>query len=220
VGSTYLGRLERAANRFRAWAETQPAEKRTGEWECDYEDWGEIYQSFEVFLEHTLVEEWDEGSMATVLYLMARDNEFQRLAGEIAKDPSRLLKVAKAALTFPDRDARWQMADELGKVKKRTGCRAEAEVLLLQFVQDEAEYVRRQALMALAKFSSPHVERLAVEIWNIEDESQQWARMAVLWSLQQIRSSLLESLLAEAVVDPREYLSNYAKKILDAEETP
>jgi HEAT repeat protein len=213
-------RLQEVTEHFRTWAETQPVEIRSGEWECDYEEWGAIYQRFERFIQRTSVEQWSDDATSLVLYLIARDNEFQRLVRLVAEDPMRLLFVARASLAHSDRDARWQIAVELGRIKRRNELRHTAEDLLLLLVQDKDEYVRRQALMALANLRSSHVGRLATEIWNIEHESQQWARMAVLWSLKHVRSPLFEAFLTEAESDPRPYLAEYARKMRQKKPVP
>lgn len=65
-------------------------------------------------------------------------------------------------------------------------------------VRDDAEYVRRRALQALAALGCSEVERLALEMWDRPDPQREWARMMVLSCLNQAGSPHLERLLDEA----------------------
>lgn len=202
--------LEEQVDRFRTWADAYLVERRSGEWECDYGKWNLLYDSFAKFLRDCPVAGWDKEVMETVIYIVARDNEVEIMMSELAQDLNRLLAVADACLSSAERDAKWQVAARLGKLSVRP---QEAESLLLKFMEDEDEYVRRQALMALGRIRSPHVERLAEQIWNRVEEWQEYQRMAVLDALQNAGSPLLETYLTKANEDGRQHLAAYAVKI-------
>lgn len=202
--------LEAEIARFRAWADDFPVAERNGEWECFYADWQEIYRAFSAFVSATTCQEWDAKLKETLLYIIARDNEEQVLAKAVAKNPDDLICLAERALASPERDARWQLAAELGGLDHRL---TEAEPLLLQYARDEDEYVRRRALIALADCGSSKVEELAVSAWAAAEAWQEYQRMAVLYALWKVGSRQLETYLAEADADGRQYLVAYAARI-------
>jgi hypothetical protein len=197
-------------NRFREWAKAYPEEQRSGEWECGYNFWGDIYDAFLEFTNVRPFESWSPNELETVLYAIARDNELEHLAGEIRRRyPDLLLKLAREAIRIGERDNRWQLSEQLGYVRDL----GEAERLLLILAHDEDEYVRRRSLNSLARLGSPAVEKLALEAWNRPDPAQEWARMMALDCLQMVGSPSLEPLLAEAEKDERKYLAEFAKGI-------
>ena len=195
---------------FREWVKGYPADRRSGEWEFDYERWGELYAAVLNYVAAGPVQDWPDEALKAVLYAVARDNEMQHLSRETRlRHPAQLVALARAALSRGEPDARWQLADELGHL----GHVGEAERLLLILVRDEQEYVRRRALGALARISSPSVEQLALETWHRPDEHQEWARMMALDCLYRVGSSQLGQLLAEAERDERQNLRDFAKRV-------
>jgi HEAT repeat protein len=198
-------------NRFRVWAETaSPAPERSGDWECGYEDWQTLYDTVLKFVASRPLASWSDVELQAVLYAIARDNESQCLASDIRQEhPELVPPLARAALQIGEKDDRWQLAVELGKL----GASAEVEQLLLELASDNCEYVRRQALRSLLMVGSPAVESLALAAWRRPDEHQEWARMMALFCLNTIASPHLESLLAEAERDTRQYLRGYAERI-------
>ncbi|MCL2089686.1 MAG: HEAT repeat domain-containing protein [Micrococcales bacterium] len=201
--------LKTEVGRFQSWADSYLPHQRCGEWECDYEEWSSIYQAVLGFVAACPFGSWSHDDARTVLYAIARDNEMEHLAGEIRRQhPDLLVWLTHVSIAMGEPDDRWQLAAELGRLASE-----EAEQLLLQLAHDQDEYVRRKALSALAKLSSPAVEELAVEAWHRPDPHQQWARMAALSALQQIGSPRLEALLTEAERDPRKYLREFAERV-------
>jgi hypothetical protein len=193
---------------FRAWADAYPHAIRNGEWECDYKSWPSLYDAVLGFVAGRPLESWSAEELQAVLYALARDHEMQHLAREIRRrQPELLLPLARAAIRMGERNNRWQLAVELGRVGLG------AEQLLLEMARDEHEYVRRRALESLAQIGSPAVEELALAAWHLPDEDQEHARMMVLHCLDQIGSSMLEPLLAEAERDERQYLRGFAEGI-------
>lgn len=201
-------------DRFRLWADAQPVNRRSGEWECNYPDWNPLYEVVLLFVTTHPFHEWSSEELAAVLYAVARDNECQVLAREIRYDPEMLLSLAKAAADCGEPDAKWQLAEDPGQLGH--GGR-EVEQVLVTLACDADEYVRRRSLRALARLRSPAVEKLAWAEWHRADENQQWARMMVLWCLHRIGSSLLEPLLGEAERDDRPDLCSYAKRVRQGE---
>lgn len=201
--------LEQEVTRFRSWAETYDR-PRCGEWECDYPNWGDLYNVVTAYLSHSKVEEWDECVSGLLLYAIARDNEDEYIAGQLSKTPEKLYALTQAALRSGEKDAKWQLAEQLAHYPGRE----ETESLLLALVRDADEYVRRRALMALGKIKSSQVETLAGEAWNSGNEYQ---RMAVLDALHSVESKKLALYLDLAQVDGRNYLMAFANRIRTGE---
>ncbi|HEX8637553.1 MAG TPA: HEAT repeat domain-containing protein [Pyrinomonadaceae bacterium] len=202
--------LKEQINQFRRWANTYPIEQRSGEWECSYNGWNLLYDSFTKFLQACPVEKWNQEIIQDVLYIIARDNETEIMISDLALDTNRLLFIANAAISSSERDAKWQIAAKLGKLSSNL---QDAESLLLKFVEDDEEYVRRIAFMSLGSIGSAHVEQLAEQIWNREEEWQEYQRMAVLDALLKVNSPQLKEYLVKAVEDGRQYLVAYSRKI-------
>jgi len=204
-------KLKEEVARFREWTQTYPTEEHFGEWECDYPDWEPLYRAVLDFVGSIPPAYWTPEEWDGVLYAIARDNEDGYLAESIGEQhPQIIAPLAAAALEQGEAQARWQFAVELGKSGQLS---APVESLLLRMAGDADEYVRRRALMELARLQSPLTEELALAAWQQPHENQQWARMAALWSLNRIHSPLLERLMIEAEADDRSYLSAYALQL-------
>jgi hypothetical protein len=103
---------------FRAWADTLDVAiaDRSGEWECDYDGWSEIYRAWTALLAKHPLQGWSATLTIQVLYALARDNECQVMARALAKHESdSLLALAELALNDGEPDAKWQLAIELGQ---------------------------------------------------------------------------------------------------------
>ena len=90
---------------------------------------------------------------------------------------------------------------------------ADVEKLLLIMAADADEYVRRRTLMVLARVNCASTEGLALAAWDEAHPSQEWARMAALWSLHRVQSPVLDALLTQAEGDSRPNLSDFAKRM-------
>jgi HEAT repeat protein len=141
------GDLTREVRRFKTWAESGAPDvlgigHGRGEWECNYPHWEELYESAEALLAqpHLI----DEESADLLLYVLARDNEDERIADELKHAPLALSKILQRGLTYPDPDARWQIAMILAAAMGEA-----ARETLHQLSTDTDEYVRRRATFAL-----------------------------------------------------------------------
>lgn len=174
-----MTKIRRETDRFRAWAASIPAESRSGEWECDYGDWDALREAVVEFLKSPTAD-WRKDDINDALYAIARDNESELLAEEVANDADVLLELAGYALETDETEAKWQLAAQLGTLSSRT---QEAEALLLRFVDDADEYTSRRALLALAELKSPQAEALAERAWNTGLEHERIAALSVLKDL-------------------------------------
>jgi hypothetical protein len=139
--------LTREVRRFKTWAKSGAPDvlrigHDRGEWECNYPHWQELYETTEALLAQPRL--IDEESTELLLYVLARDNEDERIADELRHAPLALSKILHRALTYPDPDARWQIAMILPAAMGEA-----ARELLDQLCKDTHEYVRRRATFAL-----------------------------------------------------------------------
>jgi len=204
---TAEARLVQAVLAFRNWADGYPVGQRSGEWESHYDQWPSITSAFTAFLDSGTPELWNALTVETLLYILARDNEMEILKEELITRPCHLLALAKVGLHSTEPDARWQLADALGRVELAA---SEVEPLLVQLFHDRDEYVSRRALLALARRRSKEAEALAFRAWNTEHE---YHRMAALDTLFACKSPSLSSYLNLADRDGREHLVNLANEI-------
>ena len=212
MGCDAFIKLEAQADQFRVWAQTAYPGQRFGEWECDYQNWGEIYSAFSLFLRECPFSDWSEEAIETVLYLVARDNESGILTSEIAEEPHRLLFIAQKGANSAERDAKVSLVMEFTNLPVNL---QKTEPILLQWAEDADEYVRRSALGELGRQKSPAVERLVEQAWNRLDPMQEYQRMTALYALYNSGSPLLETYLREAEAGGRPFLAAYAAKIRD-----
>lgn len=200
-------RLVQTVSAFRSWADSYPADQRSGEWECDYEQWPAITSAFISFLDSGAPQFWDTSTAELLLYILARDNEMEGLKRELITRPVHLLALSRVAISSTEAEARWQLADALGSVELTAN---DVEPLLEQFFHDGDEYVCRRALLALARQQSKMAESLALRAWNTE---HQYQRMAALEALSAVNSPLLPSYLDLAQHDGRQHLVNFASEL-------
>ncbi len=206
-----MGALKTEVNRFREWANTISPEHHSGEWECGYERWADLYDAVLISMADGPPEAWTDEALQDILYAVARDNEDEYLASEIRlRHPATLIALARAVSTGGEADAKWQLAEQLGHLG---GSGGEVEQILLILVRDQEEHVRRRALRALTRIGSPEAERLALDAWRRPDEHQKYARIMALTCLHRISSQHLGALLDEADRDERPYLRNCAGRI-------
>ena len=209
--------LSTEATLFRNWARDYiGAHGAHGEWECDYPEWNRVYEVFDEYLRAVDVARASTLVIGDLLYLLARDNECENIARKIAElqPPDRLLFLAEQSSALGEANARWQLAVQLGALSLSGAEHARIECILLAFMRDEDEYVRRRSLQALASQRSAAVESLALAAWNEIHDSQQWTRMNVLEVLRQVSSTRLPELLKEAASDPGPYLATFARNLL------
>ena len=158
--------------KFKEWADLYPIHHRTGEWECEYDQWPPLWAAAIAVLNSLESSKWMNECCENMLYAIARDNEAGYIAGELEARPGVLFELARIAVDSSEPDAKWQLAARLGML---TTDRDEAERLLLRFVDDHNEYVSRRSLIALGTLKSIHAEALAERAWLTGHEYQRIA---------------------------------------------
>ena len=145
--------LEQEIAKFRQWAEFRlgpdhipNADTHGAEWECDYLGWPALYSAVEACLlaKANETNPLTKAERELLLYALARDNEDQVVLELFEQFPDASIQLARAAIDYPDKEARWQVVVLLGHLKG-----AEAVSLLQRFLEDDSEYVRRRAGTAL-----------------------------------------------------------------------
>ncbi len=203
--------LHQEVEKFKAWDTANfPEGNRYGEWEDDYPAWDALYNVTMKFLASSSPAELDDTDVTDLLYVIARDNEAEKLANEVPKEPDRLLGLSGVALTSLETDAKWQLAARLGALSDQL---QEAEALLLEFVDDYNEYVSRRALLSLGQLKSPRAEALAERAWST---GQEYQRLAALSVLEEISSDKLPLYIQRAMEDGRESVVRKARLIQQA----
>lgn len=202
--------LHSEVEKFRAWASDYPVEQRSGEWECDYEEWPNLNRSFTAYLDSHSPQEADDHAVFDLIYAVARDNEMEDLVSELAKKSEWFAFLLPSVLEYDEPDARWQFAVTLGH---RVLPFTDAEGALMRLVADGHEYVSRMALQALGRIGSAHTERLCERAWATNHEYQ---RIMALWVLKEIDSPKLSAYLALAKMDGRKYVVSNANEIENA----
>ena len=194
---------------FRVWASLPGRAGRYGEWECDYEPWGDIYEAFWAFIKDCPPSQWTSEIKRILLYALARDNEGGILADDLFEDMERVHALIELCFQEGEWDAREQIASRLGTIPFSE----QHELWLLRFADDEYEYVRRMALSSLGRIDSAHAESVAEKAWFREEEWQEYQRLQALDTLHRIRSGKLRDYLQFAKEDGRKYLVALATEI-------
>lgn len=204
-----MNQLFQEIKNYHEWANYQ--DKQIVEWESTYEEWPKIIKLFEVFICNTDFGQWDDEQINEVLYIIARDNEAEMLAAMVSENELLLLFLAEKALASEEADAKWQLAIQLPNCER---C-SEAERLLIRYVQDEAEYVNRRALMALAAIGSGETEKYCEIAWKRDcyGDLQEYQRMAALHALSVIESKQLPKYIELAKQDGRKWLVKSLKGV-------
>jgi len=203
--SDMIGKLELEIINFKKWSSTLL--DRQSDWELNYPYWNRIYSITDEIISSIPLIYWNEDTFQNILYLLARDNETETLLSELTTQPLKLIALAYYSLNYDDYQARWQIAEALGRLD---AIYAEVDNIIVKFISDSNEYVSRRALLALAHRKSNMVEAHALEAWKSRSEHQ---RIAALYSLYEVNSPILKSLLTSAQYDSSKYVQEAAKSI-------
>ncbi len=196
--------------KFKRWSLSYPTETRSGEWECDYNHWNDLYAVFTNFIESNSPEVLKEHDIENIIYIVARDNEMEVLISDLAEKPYWFKAILPRVLECDEPDAKWQFSVVLGDNVLPF---MESEASLLKLVDDENEYVSRRALQSLGRIGSSKTESLCERAWETNHEYQ---RIMALWVLKEIHSQKLERYLSLAKEDGRRYIVSNANEIKNA----
>ena len=200
--------LHQEVTKFRDWVssvEYLSSEILNTEYGYCYSEWWSLCIIILSFLTPSVNKDWSTQDVDDILYVIGWDNECEYLIDKIEENSDVLIKLADLALNSAEDDAKWQLADRLGNLLNEP-----AESLLLKFINDKNEYVRRRSLIALGRMKSPHAEALAEKSWETGNEYQ---RIAALWVLYDLSSNKLVAYLQNAMQDGRHLVLTNAHQI-------
>ncbi len=206
------GQLFIEIDKFDTWAQSHfniLQDDIGGEWECNYENWADIYKSFEEFILSTEPQTLTHNEKQRLLYIIARDNETEYLSSIL--NEQFLIILTEFSIVYGHRDDKWQLAVQIHKLADRQ----KAFILLEKLVNDDEEYVNRRSLMELARLKSEKVEFYADKFWYKDKygEMEEYQKIAVLHSLKSINSKFLDNYIELAKQSGKRYLVENAEKI-------
>ncbi len=170
-------------DKFIQWADKQ--ENKSVEWECLYPHWQSIYDEVNKCIKKNKL---SDAEIDLILYALARDNESEIVKDSLIEYPHTGLSIAKNGWNYGDKDARWQIASLLGKIKS-----SESIDLLKKLVEDNDEYVRRRALLSLSLVDKGFAEKFAIK-WIKSDF--EYSRLVALDVLYDLESDYFDSAIA------------------------
>jgi hypothetical protein len=140
--------LRTQVERFKSWATSlSKGGPLYGEWEMEYPHWEELYRAASDLLLSDPFE-WDQELKNVLLYAIARDNEAELIIGSLSR--IQIDALASSLLTCIEPDAKWQIAEQIGKQPLNEARRT----VLLALASEENEYVRRRAINVLTTLSA------------------------------------------------------------------
>jgi len=108
--------LQLAVHNFRAWADASFPAERFGEWETEYDDWENLHLAATAVL-RCETDAWDSETKELLLFVIARDNEVEFIAGLLTE--RQCLLLAEASIHSDQHDAKWQLAVRLANFRCR-----------------------------------------------------------------------------------------------------
>lgn len=189
--------------RFKEWA--PPHEGSYGEWECDYEHWGDLWSAAEELMARCAHDLPDKVTTSDLLYAIARDNELERLREKLVKYPELLRYLARCGVESSEPDARWQIVVSVADAHL-----PDAADLIRPYLTDADEYVRRRSLLAIAPYSPTEAEEIA-KAWM--DEEYEYSRIAGLHVLNIVNSDSIALYLKRHANDPSQYVRSNVDEI-------
>jgi len=182
-------KFDEQVDNFRQWSRTIKLEF---EWEESFPNWQLIYTIFDTLIETTTYEMWNQRTVNNLLFIIGRDNESELLMSKIAEYPGALLFLGREGITYTDCDTKWQLAHYLAECFSD---HPDVEEIILKYYEDDNEYVKRRALLALGIIKSKYAEQCALESWGTGMKYQRLAALEVLKQLNSLYYFKLKKLL-------------------------
>jgi|688.fasta_scaffold258512_2 hypothetical protein len=198
--------LTTEVTKFKQWQ--PPYAQRNGEWECDYEQWNDLWTAAKSAIFRFKDGDIPDDVANDLIFAIARDNETEIIREHLTEFPLLLSKLAKHVVPSQEKDAKWQIALSVSEAKLYN-----AADLIRPFLFDEYEYVRRRSLMAIAPFSPSEAEEIAIT--NLH-EKYEYTRIAALHVLHMVDSPKLKECLEFLESDPSEYVRQNVQRLSSA----
>lgn len=184
-------KLDEQVDDFWRWSKTI---KHELEWEVSFPRWELLNTIFDTLIATTTNHTWEQRTVNNLLFIIGRDNESELLIRKITEYPESLLFLGKEGITYSDSDTKWQLVHYL------TECfptHFEVEEIIYRYYEDQNEYVKRRALLALGIIKSKYAEQCALESWRTGMKYQKLAALEVLIQLNSPYYSELQNLTKE-----------------------
>lgn len=213
----FIPYLKKEISAFRQWAEQYQAENInfSGEWECDYCFWENIYTAFENVLNSCVPSQADEKLMIDMLYIIARDNEAENLIYHLCQYPEWFGFLCEKSLQTGESNAKWQFAAYLPSYPYSDKTKERTVDFVENFLNDKDEYVSRRAFQSMAVIVPEKVDEYAEFFWNDDkcqnDESLTYRRFTVLEALQIAKSDKTDYYMNLALSGNDDLLKNSAE---------
>lgn len=183
-------KLRNELNKFWLWSSQTAYEYAKHVWKKEQEEWE--YQNWDILMKLTqdAIEAIANGEenkelVDCILETMALDNEDEIVLDECEEKlhNNNLLYLSSIAILHEQSEARWQVAELLGRCKNEnvTG-------LLIKLIDDENKYVQRRALLSLVRVNPLEAEGICLNKLNDEDD---YLRLVALRMLRETKSKLL-----------------------------
>jgi len=179
--------------------------KKQEEWE--YQNWDILMKLTQDAIEAIANGEKNKELVDCILETMALDNEDEMVLDECEEKlhNNNLLYLSSIAILHDQSEARWQVAELLGRCKNEnvTG-------LLIKLIDDENKYVQRRALLSLSRVNQFETERICLNMLNDADD---YLRLVALRMLREAKSELLTKAIDILKNDTFEFIQKEIKEI-------
>lgn len=201
-----MNEIKDILNDFDEWAAQMSREDQSPEWESEYPGWMNAYSMFELWLKNHALTAIDLETKRDILKLLAHDSEDGVILGLLEDYPEIGDQVAISYSDCSDPNARWQISQYLG-----TRDSPETISLLETLLEDTDNYVRRIALLSLAKRDLLLATSRARNFLMSNDE---YLRLIAITILGDAKPSDLETILHTMRNDPSDIVRERVRSLL------
>ncbi|RJE91290.1 HEAT repeat domain-containing protein [Paenibacillus sp. 1011MAR3C5] len=182
----------------------------TNSHESMYPRWDELIRLTCIAI--TNLEMGETSQIDLILEVMALDNEEEAILIECEEQltNSGLNLLIEKGCSFPFRNARWQIAELIGRKKSR-----EFENYLIALTNDDSKYVQRRALLSLVKINSQLANEISFQ--KLEDDNEM-IRLVSIRILSQTSSDFLKEATKKLASDSSLLIKEELNKIMCNEE--
>lgn len=209
---TILNELKNELNNFWMWANQTPHEYAKNGWMLKQEEWE--YPNWDMLIKLTIEAikavcngEKTKELIDCILEVMALDNEDEQILDECEEKLTfnDLLYLVQIAILHIQREARWQIAELLGRYKNN-----DTTEFLRRLIGDDDKYVQRRALLSLTKVNICQAEEICLTKLTDEDD---YLRLVSLRILREIKSDFLEQAISTLKNDKFQYIQKEIEEI-------
>ena len=208
----FIDSFKKEIDLYWKWSRVSEDKYSKDEWiiesqEWEYSNWGQLMNLALKAIRNIENGDFAKDIAEVMLTVMALDNEDEKLLDEceIILSDKALEYVAQSALEHRQWQARWQVAELLGRKHERIW-----EKFLLKFINDSNKYVQRRALISLSKISPNIAQEIAFDKLIDEDD---YLRLVSIRILKQFNSTKLKEAAEILKNDSFIYVQNEINRI-------